>query len=692
MKLRFGPMMVWRRFALAGFTVIAALTGLAIGADRLYPPDLSRLTPSPVVEDRHGAMLRAFQTPDQQWRLVAGPADVSDAYLKLLVDVEDKRFWHHPGIDPFALARAVGQLARHGRIVSGGSTLTMQVVRLLEPRPRTLRSKLIEMARAVQLEARMGKPEILRAYLTLTPMGGNLEGVRAGSLAWFGKEPRALSDAEAALLVALPQAPRRNRPDAHPAAAEAARGKILALARSDGLIDASAQRSALAAPLPTRRRNLPQLAPHLAERLVKQATDTNAPIRTAIDAGTQIGIQRILRQALDELPRPVNLAAIVADWHTGEILARVGSGAYYDEARRGMVDMTTALRSPGSTLKPFIYGMAFEGLLAHPKSLVRDEPTRFDDYAPHNFDGGFNGDVTVRQALQASLNLPAVIMLQKLGPVAFAARFREAGLPLTFNDDTTAPSLPMALGGVGVTLDQLVSAYAALADGGTVKPLIERTDQLPAPTRARLMTRAAADAVVDIISDMPAPRGLATHAGRIAYKTGTSFRFRDGWAIGFDGSRVIGVWMGRADGGTCVTCVGVASAGILFRLFDTLPPDPIQPRALAPVFRAAPPPALARLTPTSSVSQVSDPRIAFPLPGAHLLVDAQSPDIKLAVDGGRRPYRWIIDGRQVESRAFAHDAAWHPSGEGFSTITVVDALGHSDEVKVRIVARETDRE
>jgi penicillin-binding protein 1C len=681
------------RFGLLGLVICAALFGAGFAADRLFPPDLSRLRPSQIVEDRHGAMLRAFQTPDQQWRLATGPADVSDAYLRMLVDIEDKRFWHHCGFDPIALARALGQLVTHGHIVSGGSTLTMQVVRLLEPRPRTLRSKLIEIARAVQLEARMSKTDILRAYLTLTPLGGNLEGVRAGSLAWFGKEPRILSDAEAALLVALPQAPRRNRPDKHPMAAEMARAKILAMARRDGLLDASAQRSALAAPLPKTRRDLPQRAPHLAERLVKNELSSMVPIRTAIDIETQIAIERILRQALDDLPRPVNLAAIVADWHTGEILARVGSGAYYDEKRDGMIDMSGALRSPGSTLKPFIYGMAFEGLLAHPKSLVRDEPTRFDDYAPHNFDGGFNGDVTVRQALQASLNLPAVIMLQKLGPIAFAGRFKQVGLPLTFTDDSVAPSLPMALGGVGTTLEQLVTAYAALADGGVVKPLVERTDQSVSGVRGRIMSRAAADAIVDIISDMPPPRGLATHAGRVAYKTGTSYRFRDGWAIGFDESRVIGVWMGRADGGTCVTCVGVASAAILFRLFDTFSPDPIVPRVLVPVFAGAPPPALARLAlePTSA-HRISEPRIAFPLSGAHLLVDAGSPAVRLAVDGGRRPYRWIVDGQAVESRDFARETAWHPDGQGFATITVVDALGHSDEIKVRVVPRTSDHD
>jgi penicillin-binding protein 1C len=675
------------RFAMAAAGAALALALAAVVADRLYPLDLSRYRPSTVVEDRHGAMLRAFQTPDQQWRLAVEPRDVSPAYRRLLIDVEDKRFWHHPGFDPFALIRAVAQVATHGHVVSGGSTLTMQVVRLLEPRPRTLRSKIIELARAAQLEAHLSKTEILRLYLTLTPMGGNLEGVRAGSLAWFGKEPNALSDAEAALLVALPQAPRRNRPDAHPAVAEAARAKILALARQDGLIDSAAQRSALSAPLPTHRHDLPQIAPHLAEKLAKETPDR--VIRTTLERDTQIAMQRVLRQTLGDLPRPVNLAALVVDWRTGAVLARVGSGAYYDNARSGMIDMTSALRSPGSTLKPFIYGMGFEALLAHPMSLVRDEPTRFDDYAPHNFDGGFNGDVTVRQALQASLNLPAVIMLQKLGPIAFADRFREAGLPLSFEDDTIAPSLPMALGGVGLTLEELVQAYTALADGGAVKPLITRLDgsaQRATPTK-QIMSRPAADAVVDILSDMPPPRGLASHAGRIAYKTGTSYRFRDGWAIGFDNSRVIGVWMGRADGGTCVTCVGVASAGILFRLFDTLAPDPIAKRRLAPIFAGPPPAALVRLAPANAGPVASEPRITFPLAGARLLADAGAPDVKLAVDGGRRPYRWLVDGQPIESRPFAHEAAWHPSGEGFSQITVIDALGRSDEIRIRILGR-----
>ena len=246
--------------------IMIAVLGMVI--DHLWPLDLSRLqTPSVVVEDRDGYMLRAFKTPDRQWRLPVSLSDVSPGYVELLLDIEDKRFRWHPGFDPLALARAAGQAVIRGHVISGGSTLTMQVARLLEPRPRTWRSKLIELGRAMQLEAHLGKDEILRAYLTLTPMGGNLQGVRAGSLAWFGKEPAALSDAEAALLVALPQAPRQLRPDAAPVAAGRARDKILALARRDGLLDAGAVAAARATPLPLRRRSLPFLAPHLAEQL-----------------------------------------------------------------------------------------------------------------------------------------------------------------------------------------------------------------------------------------------------------------------------------------------------------------------------------------------------------------------------------------------------------------------------------------
>ncbi len=678
------------RLAASALLAVTGLLALLLAADRACPPDLARLRDaSTVVTDRAGAPLRAFTTPTGLWRLPAGPDAVSRTYLDLLVATEDKRFWRHPGVDPLAAVRALAQRVARGRVVSGASTLTMQVARLLEPRPRTLRSKLIEMLRAVQLEAHWSKADILRAYLTLAPMGRNLEGVRAGSLAWFGHEPDHLSDAEAALLVALPQNPNRLRPDRDWARAERARDGVLRRAVGDGALDADALPSALATPVPAARHPMPFLAPHLAEELAAAAPGT--AIATTLDGGLQRGTERLLAQALDAVPRPVTLAAVAANWRTGEVLAQVGSADYRDARRAGAVDMVGALRSPGSTLKPFIYGMAFENLQAHPGTLVRDAATRFDDYAPHNFDGAFNGDVTVRQALQWSLNLPAVVALQRVGPVAFTERFKAVGLPFDLGEGDAQPGLPIALGGVGATLRGLVAAYAALADGGRVKPLRDRPgDPGPGPA-GELLARPAADAVVDILSDMPPPAGSSGRAGRVAYKTGTSYRFRDGWALGFNGHAVMGVWMGRADGGSCSSCVGASAAAILFRLFDLLPPDPLPRRVLEPVFAGPPPPALTRLEPAAGTAQGSGdgPHITFPVDRSSLLADAGSgaDPVKLAASGGARPYRWLVDGAPLDSRPYAREALWRPAGEGFSTVTVVDADGRSDRATVRVVDR-----
>ena len=672
-----------RNAAIAAFTLIAATAGL-VAADRLCPPDLSRLTASRLILDRHGAMLRAFPTADGQWRLPVDPARLSPNYLRMLVAIEDKRFRLHPGIDPLALARAAWQLVTRGRVVSGGSTLTMQLVRLLEPRPRTPRSKLIEIFRALQIEERLSKDDILRAYVGLVPMGGNLEGARSGSLAWFGKEPAVLSDPEAALLVALPQAPTAARPDRPRSRAKAARDRILLHAARSGVIADASLDSAIAHPIPVARLRFPRLAPHASERMLAADATGKGDIPTTLDGGVQARLEHLLRTTTTTVPSPINLAIIVADWHTGEIFARAGSADYADRARGGMNDMTTAVRSPGSTLKPFVYGMAFDGLLAHPDSVVRDEPTRFDDYAPRNFDGGYSGDVTVRRALQASLNLPAVTVLRRIGPVAFADRFRAAGLPLAFGTAKGPPSLPMVLGGVGITLADLVTAYAALADGGTVKPLFER---YPAPHGAiypDLMRRPAADAVVNILAGMPAPKGSASGLTGIAYKTGTSYRFRDGWAVGFDADHVVGVWMGRADGGTCLPCVGAASAGILFRVFGLMAPHPLLARVLTPVFANKPPPALLRLDHADPLAG-GGPHIAFPVAGSRLLMSGANASLTLSADGGHRPYRWVVDGRLVSSLPYAREAIWRPDAEGFSVITVFDAAGRSDETRVRII-------
>lgn len=679
-----------RRVALAACAALLAIFVAAVALDRRFPVPTTRLSEvSAVVSDRAGVPLRIFLTRSGRWRLAAEPDAVSPNYLKMLVAVEDKRFWSHPGVDPLALGRALVQRVRQGHTVSGASTLTMQVARLLEPRPRTLRSKAIELVRALQIEAHWSKRDILAAYLRLAPMGRNIEGVAAGSLAWFGKGPEHLSDAEAALLVALPRDPTRLRPDRFAARATAARTRVLRLAAADGALDPAALPSALAAPMPAARLPLPDLAPHLAERLAKGAPE-DGRVTTTLDAALQRGVERQLAAALADLPRPVTLAAIVADWRSGAVLARVGSAAYFDARRAGAVDMTRALRSPGSALKPFIYGMAFDGLEAHPGSLLRDATTRFDDYAPHNFDGSLSGDVTVREALQRSLNLPAVTVLDRLGPVVFTEHFRAAGLRLDLGPGDAAPALPIALGGAGTTLESLVAGYAALAGGGKAVPLRERPDAASsAEPSAPLFGRDAADAVTDILLGVMPPEGSGAQPGRIAFKTGTSFRFRDGWAVGFDGARAIGVWMGRADGGSCA-CLGASAAAVLFRLFDLLPPAPLPPRPLSPIFAGPPPQALVRLGRDGApVVEAEGPRIAFPVAGSRLPVDRDGPtEVKLAASGGTRPYRWLVDGQPIDSHPFARDAAWRPDGFGFFKLTVIDASGHEDRTDVRIIPRD----
>lgn len=668
----------------AALAVGAALLGLD-ALDRRFPPDLGRAQAlSTVVVDRAGLPLRIFRAADGVWRLPIEAADVAPGYVELLVALEDRRFWWHPGVDPLALARASIQAATNGRIVSGASTLTMQVARLLEPQPRTLRAKLGQMARALQLERRLTKPEILGLYLTLAPMGGNLEGVRAGSLAWLGKEPRHLSDAEAALLVALPQSPTRRRPDLALEIARAARDQALARGEAAGVLESAAAASARLAPLPHRRHAMPRLAPHLGERLA--ASSPGTLVRTTLDAKLQGSVQRMLADEVTALPAPVNLAALLVDHRTGELRAWAGSADYGTAGRAGMNDLARTVRSPGSALKPFVYGLAFERLRAHPASLVPDRPTRFDGYAPGNFAGGHDGEVTVKDALQRSLNLPAVLVLERVGPVALLDRFKAAGLDLAL-EEGSAPALPMVLGGVGTSLFDLVSAYGALAGRGQVTiPLVVRDG---GPLKAKpLLDPAAAAAVRDILAGIPPPPGAGAEPGRIAYKTGTSHRFRDGWAVGFDGRHLAGVWVGRADGGSCDACSGRTAAGVLFKLMALVPPTPLPPRATDGPFAGAAPPALARLSrPGAPVRSPAGPRIAFPLAGTMLLVDRGGGEVGLAAEGGARPYRWLIDGTPIDAAPWRRRVGWRPREPGFVTLTLLDAQGRSDAVQVRVVER-----
>jgi len=671
--------------------------------DRDHPLDLTRAEGfSAAVVDRQGVVLRAFTTPDGLWRFPVTAAEVSPLYLAMLKAYEDKRFDEHSGVDGLAVLRAAGQMLWHGEIVSGASTLTMQVARLLEQRPRTLGSKLIEMFRARQLEEQLGKERILALYLTLAPFGGNLEGVRAASLAFFGKEPRQLSPAEAALLVAIPQAPSALRPDLNPAAARRARDKVLERVAAAGIITPRELQEAKEAPVPERRLAMPFQAPHLAEALLA-ANPTLPTLPTTLDGALQAQVELLASKAARQLGEGVTFAVLVVDNASGQVLAHVGAGDYFDRSRSGMIDMTAALRSPGSALKPFIYGLAFERLIAHPDTLVADVKQRFGAYAPTNFNEQFNGEVTLTDALRRSLNVPAVMLLERVGAQRFDQRLQDVGVRLAFDRGSAAPGLPLALGGAGITLRDLVKLYTGLARGGTPVELVWQPGQPPRETAAPLVSDVAAWYLTGILEGAPRPLGYrlsedSAGGNRIAFKTGTAYGYRDAWAVGWNRSVTIGVWAGRPDGQPCSGCVGLkAAAPLLFQAFSLLPPEPAPssflaaPAGVLPGPTANLPPALRRLQ--QSIAQVvadpNPPVIAFPLDGSTLdLVTGPEglSSLPLKVQGGKRPYTWLVNGAPLATKSWRGPVLWQPDGPGFAQLRVVDATGRSAAVEVYVIA------
>ncbi|MDZ7711086.1 MAG: penicillin-binding protein 1C [Roseovarius sp.] len=677
-----------RRLPLIGLALALTLAaGLRDGFDRWI--DATRLPPlggetSVEVADRGGTLLHVDTVGDGRWRLAVSPDRVDPTYLNMLRAYEDRRFERHSGVDPVALLRAAAQAMRHGRVVSGGSTLTMQVARLLEDSGTGhWRGKLRQMRVALALERRLSKAQIMTLYLEHAPFGGNLEGVRAATLAWFGKEPARLTKAEAALLVALPQSPEARRPDRHRTAARAARDRVLARMARAGVITSGAARAARSERIPAARRPFPALAPHLSERARATAPGA-ARHRLTLDAPLQSALERLARDRLRDLPPGAGLALLVADHRSGAIRALVGSGRYAGgDGRQGFVDMTRALRSPGSTLKPLVYGLAFDRGLAHPQTLISDSPARFGRYAPGNFDGRFLGEMTVAGALRASRNIPVVRLLDRIGPANLMQALRQSGARPALPGDGPA-GLAVALGGVGLSLHDLVQLYAMLAGGGQARPLHWRAGD-GQPPGARVLSRAAAWQVGDILASLPPPAGVAP--GRLAYKTGTSYGHRDAWAVGYDGAHVLGVWIGRPDGTPLPGAMGAdLAAPLLFEVFARLPGAPVP---------LPPPPPETLILPTAGLPQplrrfggaAADaddaPKVAFPPDGVRL---ALPPDglLTLKVAQGRPPFTWLANGAPVLTGQRRREVVLGGLGPGFSRLTVIDAGGRAAGVTLRI--------
>ncbi|MBJ8369591.1 peptidoglycan glycosyltransferase PbpC [Citrobacter cronae] len=536
-------------------------------ADKIWPLPLHEVDPARVVVAHDGTPLWRFADADGIWRYPVTIDEVSPRYLQALINYEDRWFWKHPGVNPFSVLRAAWQDLSSGRVVSGGSTLTMQVARLLDPHPRTFGGKFRQLWRALQLEWHLSKRDILTLYLNRAPFGGTLQGVGAASWAYLGKSPAQLSYSDAALLAVLPQAPSRLRPDRWPERAEAARNKVLERMAIQGIWSAKQVQESREEPVWLAPRQMPQLAPLFSRMMLGKSRSDK--IVTTLDAGLQRQLEELAQNWKGRLPARSSLAMIVVDHTDMSVRGWVGSVDMNDDSRFGHVDMVNAIRSPGSVLKPFIYGLALDDGLIHPASLLQDVPRRTGDYRPGNFDSGFHGPVSMSEALVRSLNLPAVQVLEAYGPKRFAASLRNVGLPL-YLPAGAAPNLSLILGGAGARLDDMVAAYSAFARHGKAGKLrLQPADPL---LERPLMSAGAAWIIRRIMADeaQPLPDNALSRVVPLAWKTGTSYGYRDAWAIGINARYVIGIWTGRPDGTPVVGQFGFASAVPLLNQVNNL--------------------------------------------------------------------------------------------------------------------------
>jgi penicillin-binding protein 1C len=516
----------------AGFGLLGLVSFWVL--DRVFPFPLEKLSRESalLVSDAEGLPLRMFLPADEIWRLPVELDELPPEVPRALVQVEDRRFYHHPGVDPLAMVRAVWANARAGRVVSGASTISMQVARMIEPKPRTVRSKLIEAFRALQLERQLSKRQVLEAYLNLAPYGGNVEGIGAAAWFYFGKSPGALSLGEVALLTSLPRAPTYYDPARSREAAAEGREFVLGRMLDRSAVAEAAVAHARRQPIPEGRREAPFEAPHLA-RLVR---DRFAPgpvaesrLRSTLDRRVQRVAERSLARRVEQLRRDGvdNASIVVIEIGSRAVRALVGSAGFSDRARQGQVNGAIARRSPGSTLKPFLYAMAIDEGRVVPDSYLLDIPTDFSGYVAQNYDDLYRGRVTVRRALAESLNAPAVRLLSGVGVPRFVDLLRRGGLT-TIDRPAGSYGLPLVLGAAEVSLLELTNLYAALAEGGVyrdlrlVEPVAERK-----PTATRLISREAARLVTEMLLEVerapgrPAPRTVTGTPGRLGSRDGT---------------------------------------------------------------------------------------------------------------------------------------------------------------------------
>jgi len=667
----------WLKSCLAGFVLIF------VGINLIFPPPLDAIRHnSPVVTDRDGHWMAGFTVDDGVWRIPVNLEEIDPRFVTYLTTVEDSRFYRHNGVDFPAILRAAKSWRREGRPVSGASTITMQLVRQYEPRPRILKSKILETFRAVQLELFLSKDEILESYLTRISYGGNLEGVYAASLAYFGKPPHYLTDSEIALLIALPQAPEARRPDIHPEMAAKGRDYILEKLVEHGAIDLKHAAEAREVEITSKRHDIPQLAWITAYGLVQP----DKTVKTSIDRALQVEVETLAGNFVDSLEYEVNTAVVIVDNRTMEVRAHIASA---DRDRPGgWIDMTRRARSPGSTLKPFIYAMAIDDGIIQTGSSIQDLPSRFGSYQPENFNRRYYGDVRIYEALQHSLNVPAVMVLDKVGGDRFMTTLEGAGAEISYNGSAQdGPGLALALGGAGLSVNDLAILYAALANDGQARPLVWTMDDSISEKDMsfQLISEATAEGITKVLRQAPTPKGrvpswLARHAPPIAYKTGTSYGFRDAWAAGYTDEWTVIVWVGRPDGAPRAGQTGrLAAAPLLFDLFAQLPNEE---RQLEFQKEEVAPDGLIKV---ASLTK-DGPQILFPPDGAELLAEnlgSEGRGFSLTARAESEDITFFVDGMPVKSED--NNTIWRPEKPGFYRIGAVDGYGQMTVSNVRVI-------
>lgn len=534
---------------------------------------------SPVVLDRNGQLMAAYLAPDDNWRIRGELREFDPRFIQAILFKEDRWFYWHPGINPIAILRAAGQNLLSGRRVSGASTITMQVARLLDPGPRTYSRKLLEGFRALQLELNLSKDEILDLYINLLPYGGNISGLKTAALLYLGTAPDALSLGQLTALAVVPNRPGSLRIGHYPARLLEARNRWLEALRRKGIFPDDQLARALTEPVEFRRRSLKPQAPHLCRYLIRRSpTYDGQPRQTTLDANLQQRASDRLRQhVLGWRLRGVEqAAALVIHNATGEVRAWIGSAGFEESAYQGQVDGVLARRSPGSALKPFLYALAFDQGRLLPTTRVADVPIDLRGYAPENYDQTYRGWIPVSDALGLSLNIPAVRLLHQVGVDTLTQLLRRGGLRLP---EPTAGrlGLSMILGGCEVSLLELTSLYAALARSGTTVPYRLELNAPPSDESHRILGTGACWLTTEVLArirrpDLPADWQATSRLPRIAWKTGTSYGRRDAWAIGYNVDYTIGVWVGNFRGqGNPALNGAEAATPLLFDLFGLLP-------------------------------------------------------------------------------------------------------------------------